>query len=255
MGNLTINNEFPIITKSTQGGSMINEQNPANANNILRDLISKLDVDEVGICNLAQWKGTKLEETALSLLPQTHSVVVFAMEIYPEILDLASPGRVMGVASTNDLLDRNADFLNGRLTKAAYDIAKASHGSGLKALPLPAAGCPVDTRFLKAVFSYKHAGQSAGLGKIGWHSLLITPNFGPRVRLSCCLTEAELEPTNTKMSVECASCGICLGNCPAGALAKPQDHELYAINKFFCSSFRNASGGCFECMRLCPLGK
>ncbi len=234
---------------------MINKQKPVNASTILPDLIPQLDVGAVGIASLAQWKGTKLEETALRLLPQARSVVVFAMEIYPEILVLASPERVKGAASLNDLLDYHADFLNGRLTKTAYDVAKASRSAGLKALPLPAFGCPLDTRFLNAVFSYKHAGQAAALGKIGWHSLLITPDFGPRVRLSCCLTEAALEPTNTKMTVECDSCGICIDNCPAGALAKPQDGELYAINKFACGSFRSASGGCSECIRICPAGR
>jgi len=221
---------------------------------MLQDLISGLDVDAVGIARLAEWKGTKLEETALRLLPQARSVVVLAMEIYPEILDLVSPGRMMGAASTNDLLDRNADFLSGQLTEAAYDVARASRSIGLKALPLPAGGCPLDTRFLEAVFSYKHAGQAAGLGKIGWHSLLITPDFGSRVRLSCCLTEAPLEPTKTNLTVECDSCGICLEGCPAGALAEPQAGEQYAVNKFACSSFRSASGGCSECMRLCPVG-
>jgi len=234
---------------------MSNEQKTDTASTILQDLISKLDIDAVGIVSLTEWKGTKLEETALRLLSQARSVVVFAMEIYSEILDLVSPGRMMGVASTNDLLDRNADFLSGRLTKAAYDVAKASRNIGLKALPLPAAGCPLDTRFLEAVFSYKHAGQAAGLGKIGWHSLLITSDFGPRVRLSCCLTEAVLEPTITNTIVECDGCGICLDNCPAGALAEPQAGELYAMNKFACSSFRTASGGCAECMRICPAGR
>ena len=231
---------------------MINDRKNVTA---LQDLIPKLEVDAVGIASLAEWKGTKLEETALRLLPQARSVVIFAMEIYPEILDLTSPGRMMGTASTHDVLARNADFLSGRLTKAAYDVTKAFRDSGLKALPLPALGCPQDTRFLEAVFSYKHAGQAAGLGKIGWHSLLITPGFGPRVRLSCCLTEAELEPTNTNMTIECDSCGICLDNCPAGALSNPQASEQYAINKFACSSFYNASGGCAECMRLCPAGR
>jgi len=234
---------------------MSNKQKTDTASSILQDLISKLDVDEVGIASLAEWKGTKLEETALKLLPQARSVIVFAMEIYPEILDLTSPERIMGAASTNDLLDRNADFLSGRLTKAAYDVARASRSAGMKALPLPAAGCPLDRRFLEAVFSYKHAGQAAGLGKIGWHSLLITPGFGARVRLSCCLTEAALEPTITNnMIVECGSCVICLENCPARALAEPQAGKLYAINKFACSAFRTASGGCAECMRLCPAG-
>ena len=234
---------------------MTDEGKTATTNTTLQDLISKLDVDAVGIASLAEWKRTKLEETALKLLPQARSVVVFAMEIYPEILDLTSPERIMGVASTNDLFDRTADFLSGQLTEAAYDAAKASHRFGLKALPLPAAGCPLDTRFLEAVFSYKHAGQAAGLGKIGWHSLLITSGFGPRVRLSCCLTEAALEPTNTTdMVIECDDCGICLDNCPARALAKPQAGELYAINKFACSAFRDASGGCSDCMRVCPAG-
>ena len=235
---------------------MSSKPKPVTTSTILPDLISQLDVDAVGVASLAEWKGTKLEEKALRLLPQARSVLVLAMEIYPEILDLTSPGRMMGAASTNDLLGRNAEFIAGRLTKAAYDVAKAFRSSGLKALPLPASGCPLDTRFLKAIFSYKHAGQAAELGKIGWHSLLITRDFGPRVRLSCCLTEAILEPTNAEiMTVECDSCGICVEKCPAGALTIPQDGEPYAINKFACCSFQGASGGCSECMRLCPMGR
>ncbi len=234
---------------------MVRQEKTDKANVTLQDLIPKLDVDAVGVASLAEWKGTKLEETALRLLPQACSVVVFAMEVYPEVLDLASPGRMMGVASLNDLLARNADFLNGRLTRASHDVAKACHKLGLKALPLPAAGCPQDTRFLEAVFSYKHAAQTAGLGKLGWHRLLITPDFGQRVRLTCCLTEAELEPTKTNISVECDSCRVCVGSCPAGALTEPQASKQYAINKFACSSFRNTSGGCSECMRLCPAGR
>ncbi len=222
---------------------------------ILQDFISRLDVEAVGIASLADWKETRLEETALKLLPQARSVVVFAMEISREILDLASPGKVMGVAALSDLLKGDADFLYGRLTKASYDIAKASRKLRLRALPLPATGCPLDTRFLEAVFSYKHAAEAAGLGRIGRHSLLITPAFGSRVRLSCCLTEAVLEPTQGSMAEECGSCRICIDNCPAGALAGPQAGENYAINKFACSCFRTASGACAECLRLCPAGR
>jgi len=76
------------------------------------------------------------------------------------------------------------DFINGRLTKAAYDVAKVSRRNGLKSLPLSAAGCPTDAIFLQAVFSYKHAAQAAGLGYVGRSSLLVTPDFGPRVRLA-----------------------------------------------------------------------
>ena len=223
----------------------------------LPEVIAELDVDAVGIASLSELKGTKIEEAARKLLPEASSVVVFAMEVYPEILNLSSPGRMMGAASLNDMLGRHTEYLAGRLTKAAYDVARVSRNIGQKALPLPAAGCPTDGRLLEAVFSYKHAGQAVGLGKIGWHSLLVTPGFGPRVRLSCCLTEAPLEATNSNGSfdVECAECGICLDKCPAGALVKPGAVEQYDLNKFACCSFVNASGGCAECMRVCPVAK
>ena len=231
---------------------MVKELKTAGANTALQEFISRVDVDAVGVASLAEWKGTKLEESTLHLLPEARSVVVFAMEIYPEILNHTRPGRTMGQASLNDLLDCDADFLNGRLTKVAYDVAKACHKQGLKALPLPAAGCPLDVRFLEAVFSYKHAGQAAGLGYIGRSSLLITPDFGPRVRLSCCLTEAPLEPKKADIVNVCQSCKVCIDKCPAEAINMPQGEEAYSINKFACSAFRGASGGCSECMRLCP---
>ena len=233
---------------------MVNEKNPAEAEASLRDFISRLDVDAVGIASLAHWQGTKLEETAKKLLPQARSVVVMAMEIYPEVVTLSRPERITGAPSMDDLLLRHMDFLNGRLNKAVHDIAKACRNSGLKALPLTAVGCPSDARFLQAVFSYKHAAQAAGLGRIGWHSLLITPDFGSRARLACCLTEAELEPTSGSLTIKCESCNICVDNCPAKALEKPGSGAQYAINKFACNAFRSAAGGCAECMRLCPMG-
>ena len=224
-------------------------------NTALQDLIPTLDVNVVGIARLTAWEGTKLEETALRLLPQTCSVVVFAMEISEETLDLASHSRITGAPSMNDLLNAEMNYLNGELNDAVYDFVKASRRLGLKALPLPAAECPIDNRFLEAVFSYKHAGQAAGLGYLGRSSLLLTPNFGPRVRLSCCLTEALLKPTKADIVNVCQHCKACINNCPAGAISTPQAEEPYIFNKFACNTYRSASGGCAECMRVCPAGR
>jgi len=233
---------------------MMSDGSSANRSTVSQ-VVSKLDVDAVGIVSLADHKGASLEEITTRLLPEARSVVVVAMEIYPEILQLHRPGRTMGEASLNEMLPRHADYLNGRLNRAAYDVVRTSRRNSLKALPLPAAGCPTDGRFLEAVVSYKHIAQIAGLGYIGRSSLLITPEFGPRVRFACCLTEAELVPTNGKVKdTECLSCSICIDNCPSGALTHPEAEEPCAINRFACSSFLNAAGGCAECLRLCPAG-
>lgn len=219
----------------------------------LRDFISTLDVDTVGVADLAEWKGTPLEENALRLLPQARSVVVLAKEVYREFLDLVTPGRVTGEASFNDMVAAASNYVDAKLMEAAWDVAQASHRLGLRALPLTA-GTPYDNRFLQSVFSFKHAAQAAGLGTIGKNSLLVTQDYGPRVRFSCCLTEVQLEPTRDIKPWKCAGCRICIDVCPSGALSEPGDGDAYAINQFACSSFLGASGGCYECQRLCPAG-
>ncbi|TES88139.1 MAG: hypothetical protein E3J93_03780, partial [Dehalococcoidia bacterium] len=69
---------------------MAGSQKINTRNSLLKELNLELDADMVGVAVLDDWKGTRLEETALRLLPQAKSVVVLAMEIYPEVLDLAS---------------------------------------------------------------------------------------------------------------------------------------------------------------------
>ncbi len=232
---------------------MAKEKDASGASTKLQDLIFKLEVDAVGIASLDEWRGTKLEETALRLLPTARSIVVLAMEVYREILEQVALNKKIECALMSDLYNSHVEFIHSRVTEAVYDVAKASHGMGMRALPLPARGLPVNERLLTAVFSYKHAAQAAGLGNIGRHSLLITPKFGPRVRLAGCLTEAVLQPTTAKEIQECGDCHICIDNCPVGALATPQGDEPYHINKFACRSFTAGAGYlCSECLRLCP---
>jgi hypothetical protein len=125
----------------------------------MQDFLSELDVDVIGAASLRDLEETKLEKMALHLLPEASSIVVLAIESYPEALELIRPERIAGEESLNDFLVRHVEFRNDRLTKAASDVTRVSRRNGLKAPPLPAVSCPSDTRFLKAVFSYKHAGQ------------------------------------------------------------------------------------------------
>ncbi len=222
-------------------------------NEEIQDVLSGLDVDMVGVARIATLKDKEMKKTLLQMLPSARSMVVAGMEIWPEFLDLTSPQMTAGAPNFNDIYQQHNNYLRGRLSKAVYDIAKTSRKAGLKALPLQDQDPAVDRRSLQAIISYKHAGQAAGLGRIGMSSLLITEKYGPRVLLALCLTEAVLEPTGEIDYNICRYCNVCVLKCPAKALEKPKAGEAYAINKFACREYVEVAGGCSECMRVCPI--
>lgn len=67
----------------------------------------------------------------------------------------------------------------------------------------------------------KHIAQAAGLGTIGRHSLLITPEFGSMVWLGAVLCEQNLEPDKMKEPL-CNNCNLCVDICPVNALENPE---------------------------------
>jgi epoxyqueuosine reductase QueG len=215
--------------------------------------VAEADVDLFGIAGMENIKGTKLEEQVNKLLPETNSIIILGMEIFPEVINLTSPGRIKGAASTNDIMEGQADYINGKLTWAANDIARASKKAGLKSLPIPAGNYPYDARFLSSDISFPLAAEAAGLGKIGYNGLVVTGKYGPRVRFTVCLTEAKLKPTAKSSEMFCRSCNICIAKCPSKALDYPENGEAYRINKYACSTYLAEAGGCWECVKQCPV--
>jgi epoxyqueuosine reductase len=64
----------------------------------------------------------------------------------------------------------------------------------------------------------KDAAALAGLGIIGKNNLLITPEFGPRIRLRAIFMEAEFEPTGPIDFDPCEGCDMpCFRSCPRDA--------------------------------------
>ncbi len=219
----------------------------------IQEMKIKLDVELIGVASVVTSGSRELKEKATFLLPSVKSVIVVGKEIYKEVVALLKPSKETGEAEPGELLGPHSDYLSGRLNKAIYDLAILFRKDRCLSLPLPAAGCPTDQRSLKAVFSYKHAAELAGLGTIGRHSLLITPEFGPRVRLACLLTEASLEssPLSNKNKDDCINCDACIRECPAQALQVPKQGDRYSMNKFACRTYRQAGLTCSVCMKAC----
>jgi len=211
----------------------------------------KLEVELLGVASIDEKTPPEIKNQAAALLPGAKSVIVLGKEIFPEVVALLSPTKAAGEAEGGELFGPHSDYLNSRLTRAVYELANFFRKEGYQCLPLPAAGCPTDQRFLRALFSYKHAAQLAGLGVIGRHGLLITPQFGPRVRLACLLTRAEVEPSPPWQENYCLDCAACIRACPAQALQMPQVGEQYVMNKFACRTYRQAGLTCSVCLRTC----
>ncbi|ABX42929.1 epoxyqueuosine reductase [Lachnoclostridium phytofermentans] len=119
---------------------------------------------------------------------------------------------------------------------------------------------------LIAPFSFKYAAIQAGLGWIGKNDVLITKQYGPRVRLSAVLIDNVFEYGEAITKSHCPhDCNLCVGICPYKAL-KGVDWEIdrkrcEIIDYSLCNQKRSLSleklgrkNACGLCMVVCPYG-
>lgn len=103
--------------------------------------------------------------------------------------------------------------------------------------------------------------RDAGLGEIGRMSLLMTPNLGPRVRISVVTTDLPLIPSHEKFNSSvldfCRICKKCAEVCPAQAISLSDEPESgkgdWAINQEKCFTYWCKAGtDCGRCIAVCP---
>lgn len=109
----------------------------------------------------------------------------------------------------------------------------------------------------------------AGLGELGRNGLLITPEYGPCVRLCKLFTDLPLEPDKPiefDVTDFCNQCDNCAAACEADAIqseiepsftvACPSNNPgilRWAVNHDKCYSFWIENGGdCSSCIAVCP---
>lgn len=117
----------------------------------------------------------------------------------------------------------------------------------------------------QAIFSHKRAAVRAGLGWIGKSDLLVTPEFGPRVRLATILIDAEVDGDAPFTESRCGECQACAGACPARAIQvarNPETGKTGLVSAAECNRNRErtvpALGrkySCGLCLLACPYGQ
>jgi ferredoxin len=99
----------------------------------------------------------------------------------------------------------------------------------------------------------------AGLGRLGRNGMLLTDEFGPRLRIGKVFTDAPLEPDDPPgdlMHDLCRVCVKCAEACPAGAIERestPSD-DVWRVDALLCDRYwRETNRECAACIAVCPL--
>jgi ferredoxin len=105
------------------------------------------------------------------------------------------------------------------------------------------------------------AAKAAGLGDIGRHGLLVTPEYGSRIRLGAVSTDMPLiadEKSKLRIWEFCETCGRCALLCPSRAISKEppgivEGVERWQIKQELCfRKWMEFGTDCGICVAACP---
>ncbi|MEM2134188.1 MAG: reductive dehalogenase [Candidatus Jordarchaeaceae archaeon] len=147
-----------------------------------------------------------------------------------------------------------------RMVFLAASVAEFIRGLGYTAIP-----CANDTALSIPL------AISAGLGQLGRSGLLITPEFGPAVRICKVLTNMPLKndkPIDFGVTEYCQKCRRCAEHCPTQAISFGERTKepttisnnpgvlKWPINPEKClESWRRNGFSCSNCIAVCPFNK
>ncbi len=103
-------------------------------------------------------------------------------------------------------------------------------------------------------------GYLAGLGEMGKHGCLLSPELGSSFRLSAVSTDLELlidGPQDLGYDEICTNCDICTRFCPGEAIS-PQKREVAGVLRWhvdsdLCQPHFSRMYGCKICLSVCPM--
>nr|MDO8086268.1 hypothetical protein [Candidatus Sigynarchaeum springense] len=181
---------------------------------LVKERAHAMGIDLAGITGLDRLEGAPKRFHATDYLPSAKSVIVLGTHFPDGVVDnwerTPSGYQYYGYAIPNK-----------ELGHACYKLSKLIEANGYKCFPIVPTGHSKDMDHEKQMgeFSHRHAAVAAGFGELGYNRLLITPQFGNRVRLCSIITEAPLpaDPMYNGPPL-CDRCKKCVRACPGNCL-------------------------------------
>jgi len=166
---------------------------------------------------------------------------------------------------TEERFEQGIQSAKGSLEAVLAEIEELLRCSGTKYWIPPVA--QENETELRALFSFKTAAARAGIGWFGKNDVIITEEYGPRVRLSAVLIDAVFEYGLPITAGRCPEdCTKCVDICPCKALKNRQWAEGMDRSEIIdyrkCNKMRSAfipklgrKNACGLCMAACPFGR
>ncbi len=186
------------------------------------------------------------------IIPETETVIVIGLPVALFALETSPSIWYHELYKTiNSLLDQYTVQLASILTQAGFPsvfIPRDGYGSIEVLLHNPV-----------AFFSHRHAAVLAGLGRFGVNNMVLTREFGPRVRYGSIFTTARIPSDPLIEDDLCIHCNRCVSLCPVSALEEGE-YPGVLTDKQACSSQsatlnKRHISPCGICIKVCPVGK
>jgi epoxyqueuosine reductase QueG len=181
---------------------------------------------------------------------------------YPEIVGEFKYGISLGIRLNDKIIESIEDKpnllykhhyrqANIHLDQVCFRVANYIQAEGYEALPIPAS-IIIDWEKQRGHLNHKIIAEGAGLGFRGRNNLLVTPQFGARIRLCTILTNLPLS-CDTPKTGDCGECTKCVSACPVSAIKK-EGFELSTCFELL-NYFRKKEGIgvyiCGICIKAC----
>jgi len=99
----------------------------------------------------------------------------------------------------------------------------------------------------------------AGLGWIGKSSLLVSPDYGPRLRLGAILTDGPFQVDTPVVLSNCNDCNCCVDACPVGAIKGANWSQgidrADLLDVQLCYDYFRRKNLCGLCLKACHIGR
>ena len=179
----------------------------------VKEIMFALGADLCGIASIDRFDNAPKGYHPLDVLPTCKSVISFGCRFPVGTL----------ICKSHIPYTRVRNSITPKMDAIALDFCIEMEKNQIVCVPIPTNESQWDknTGRYRSVVSQKHAAQAAGLGTIGRHSLLITPEFGSMVWLGTVLCEQEFESDEMKEPL-CNNCNLCVDICPVNALANQE---------------------------------